>query len=101
MAYTQQLFDSLRRSRVHVNEPTLEASLATPNARSRAAATPGPLASLSGAPAQEDLHSVISLQKSQLAHLHSRVEVLEDQVSQVRFRCLCIFVQALVYVFLP
>ena len=88
MAYTQQLFDSLRRpgrgGGGALGEPALDASaLATP-ARSRLpSATPA-----SSSAAGDDPYGVIALQKSQLAQLRSRVEALEDTVSQVRARSL-------------
>jgi hypothetical protein len=87
MAYTQQLFDSLRRSRAPppaASEPyEASGSLATPLARSRYGATATPAAA-AGAPPAEDLHGALALQKSQLAQLRARLETLDEQAAQVR-----------------
>lgn len=83
MAYTQHLFDSLRRGGgVDTTSSSFEATLGTPLARSsRVSST-----TLQHSLGYDDMHSLITMQKTQLAQLRTRVDSLEEQTTQVRTR---------------
>jgi hypothetical protein len=84
MAYTQQLFDSLRRGGgVDTSTSSFDATLGTPLARSsRVSSTP--MSTLQHSLGYDDMHSLITMQKTQLAQLRTRVDSLEEQTTQVR-----------------
>jgi len=86
MAYTQQLFDSLRRGGSSVaatdgSYDTTFSSVGTPMGRSRVSATP--MSAIQHSLGYDDMQGLIAMQKGQLAQLRTRVDALEEQTTQV------------------